>query len=223
MRTKTFLLLFLFTSISYAQKVTQVNSNRIDIEGDTIIYFDAEQMPITRQAHSDSLRTSKYIISIKGTDKITEIHLTYKHPKLETLIGKTLPQIEFSDLNGKVIKMDEADITNICFWNRYCSLCIQELTVLDILAKDYPNTRFLALTPDSREEVIKLMKRLNLKWENIVIVPDYEGEFDDILHIFVNPSNVIIDKNRIVKGVTVGGNTRKLLKTLERLSEDSNE
>ena len=194
------LLSFLFVGVCHAQKVTRINSNKIAVEGDTIIYFDAEQRPITEQAHSDSLETGKYIISIKGTDEITEIHLTYKHPKLET------------------VKMDESDITVICFWNRHCRPCIRELTALNILAEDYPNIRFIALTPDSNGEVKRLMGRLHLKWENITVVPDYRDEFDDTLHIYVYPSNVIIDKNRVIQGATVGGDTRQLLRSLERLS-----
>lgn len=212
------LLSFLFVGVCHAQKVTRINSNKIAVEGDTIIYFDAEQRPITKQAHSDSLETGKYIIFIKGTDEITEIHLTYKHPKLETLIGKTLPQIDLVDMSGKPVKMDESDITVICFWNRHCRPCIRELTALDILAEDYPDIRFVALTPDSSGELKRLMGRLNLKWENIIVVPGYKDEFDDILHIYVYPSNVIIDKNRIIQGATVGGDTRKLLRSLERLS-----
>lgn len=54
--------------------------------------------------HSDSLETGKYIISIKGTDEITEIHLTYKHPKLETLIGKMFPQIKLTDMSRNPLK-----------------------------------------------------------------------------------------------------------------------
>lgn len=42
-----------------------------------------------------SLETHKYVISIKGTDEIPEIHLVLKHPKLETLIGETLPKVWF--------------------------------------------------------------------------------------------------------------------------------
>lgn len=49
------------------------------------------------------------------------------------------------------------------------------------------------------------MGRLHLKWENITVVPDYRDEFDDTLHIYVYPSNVIIDKNRVIQGATVGG------------------
>ena len=150
--------------------------------------------------HSDSLETGKYIISIKGTDEITEIHLTYKHPKLETLIGKMFPQIKLTDMSRKSVKMDESDITVICFWNRHCRPCI------------------IALTPDSNGEVKRLMGRLHLKWENITVVPDYRDEFDDTLHIYVYPSNVIIDKNRVIQGATVGGDTRQLLRSLERLS-----
>ena len=212
------LLSFLFVGVCHAQKVTRINSNKIAVEGDTIIYFDAEQRPITEQAHSDSLETGKYIISIKGTDEITEIHLTYKHPKLETLIGKMLPQIKLTDMSRKSVKMDESDITVICFWNRHCRPCIRELTALNILAEDYPNIRFIALTPDSNGEVKRLMGRLHLKWENITVVPDYRDEFDDTLHIYVYPSNVIIDKNRVIQGATVGGDTRQLLRALERLS-----
>ncbi|MEY8685617.1 TlpA family protein disulfide reductase [Bacteroides sp. AN502(2024)] len=215
------LFLFLFIGVCHAQKVTRVNSNKISVEGDTIIYFDAEQKSITRQAHSDSLETGKYIISIKGTDEITEIHLTYKHPKLETLIGKTLPQINLTDMSRKPVKMDESDVTVVCFWNRHCRPCIRKLTALNILAEDYPDIRFVALTPDSSGEVKRLMKRLNLVWENITVVPDYKDEFNDVLHIYMYPSNVIIDKNRVVQGATVGGNTRQLLRTLERLSGTS--
>lgn len=212
------LLTFLCIGVCHAQKVTRVNSNRVTIKGDTIVYFDAEQRPITKRAHSDSLETGKYIISIKGTDEITEIHLTYKYPELGTLIGKTLPQVEFADLNRSSVKMEESDITVICFWNRYCQPCIRELMALDILAEDYLNIRFIALTPDSSGEVKKLMKRLTLKWKNIIVVPGYDGEFDDILHIYVYPSNVIIDKNRVIQGATVGGDMRRLLRILERLS-----
>ena len=33
---------FLFVGVCHAQKVTCINSNEIAVEGDTIIYFDAE-------------------------------------------------------------------------------------------------------------------------------------------------------------------------------------
>ena len=62
------------------------------------------------------------------------------------------------------------------------------------------------------------MKKLNLEWEDIRIVPNYKWEFTDILKIYIYPSNIIVDKNMIVKAVNVGGNTRILLRTLEQLS-----
>lgn len=221
MKSSIVILLLLLPFICQAQKVTQIDSNHISVEGDTIIYFDAEQRPITEQMHIDSLETGKYIVKFKGSDEIAEIHLVYTHPKLETLIGKTLPQIEFSDINGNAVKMDSTDITVVCFWNRHCRPCIRELTVLDILAEDYPNIRFVAFTPDSKEEVLDLIKRLHLNWEEIIVVPGYEGEFTDTLRIHMYPSNVVVDKNRIIKSATVGGDTRQLLRTLERLSGDS--
>ncbi|WP_302029426.1 redoxin domain-containing protein, partial [Bacteroides caecimuris] len=199
------------------QKVTY-GDNSVRIEGKTFLYFDAEGNPITEQAHGDSLETHRYIISIKGTDEIPEIHLVYKHPKLETLIGKILPKIDLNDINGKSIDFDESEYTVICFWNRHCRICIRELVVLDILAEDYSNVQFVGLTPDSPEEVHKLMKRLKLEWEDIEIVPNYNEEFTDILKIYMYPSNVIVDKNMVVKAVNVGGDTRKLLRTLEQLS-----
>ena len=134
------------------------------------------------------------------------------------MIGETLPKVDLSDISGKPVDFDESEYTVICFWNRHCSICIRELIVLNILAEDYPNVQFVGLTPDSPEEVQKLMKRLNLEWEDIGIVPNYKGEFTDILKIYMYPSNIIVDKNMIVKAVNVGGNTRKLLRTLEQLS-----
>lgn len=221
MKTSILIVLFLLPFVCRAQKVTQIDDNTIRIKGNSTLYFDAEQKPITRQAHADSLKTHKYIISIKGTDEKSEIHLTYKHPRLETLIGKSLPLIDFSDINGKTVRIDESDITVLCFWNRHCSPCILELTALNILAEEYSNVRFIALTPDSREEVSTLMKKLNLEWQNITIIHDYDEEFADTLHVFVYPSSVIIDKSMIIKEVTIGGDTRKLLRTLEKLSGEN--
>ncbi len=189
----------------------------VRIEGKAFLYFDAEGNPITSDAHSDSLETHKYIISIKGTDEIPEIHLVYKYPKLETLIGKTLPKVDFTDINGEPVKFDKADFTVICFWNRHCRVCIRELTALDILAEDFPNIQFVALTPDSPDEVQELMKKLKLGWEDIKVVPNYNEDFSDILRIYAYPSNVVVDKDMIVKEANVGGNTRKLLRTLESL------
>lgn len=219
MKINIFFLLLFLPSVCFAQKVTY-GDNEVRIEGN-IQYFDAERKPITNQAHNDSLATHKYIISIRGTDEKPEIHLTYKHPKLETLIGKALPQIDFFDLDGKLTKIGDSDFTVVCFWNRRCRPCIRELIALDILAEEYPNIRFVGLTPDSREEVQTLMKRLKLEWENIIVIPNYNEEFKDALKIFVYPSNVIVDKNLIVKEVNIGGDTRKLLRALEKLSEEN--
>ena len=98
------LLLFL-PFVCFAQKVTY-GDNSVRIEDKTFLYFDAEGNPITDQAHRDSLETHKYVISIKGTDEIPEIHLVYKHPKLETLIGETLPKVGLSDISGKLTLMN---------------------------------------------------------------------------------------------------------------------
>lgn len=74
------------------------------------------------------------------------------------------------------------------FLECYCQPCIRELTALDILSEDYPNIRFAALTPDSSGEVRKLIKILTLKWGKRIVVPGYDGEFDDILHVYVYSS-----------------------------------
>ena len=105
---KILILLLFLPFVCFAQKVTY-GDNSVRIEGKTFLYFDAEGNPITDQAHRDSLETHKYVISIKGTDEIPEIHLVYKHPKLETLIGETLPKVGLSDISGKSVDFDESE------------------------------------------------------------------------------------------------------------------
>lgn len=211
--------LLLLPFVCVAQKVIK-DGNTICIEGNRILYFDALGNSITRQAHRDSLETDKYIISIKGTDEIPEIHLVYKHPKLDLLLGKTLPEVNFHDISGEIVKLGEYELTVVCFWNIHCSVCVRELIALNILAEEYPNVGFVALSPDSCDEVIKFMNRLKLDWENVTIVPNYNDEYVKILRIFVYPSNVILDKDMIIKGVNIGGDTRKLLRTLEQLCDE---
>lgn len=223
MRTNIFFFcIFLFLSYnSYAQKIIR-KDNVVIIKGDTTLFFDAEGRPITSEAHSDSLETGKYIISIKGTDEKPEIHLTYKHPDLKTLIGKNIGEREWEDLEGKTVRIgDKPGYTVISFWNKHCRVCIRELTALDVLVEDFPDIRIVALAPDSPDEIRKLMKRLKLNWENITVVPDDDGELTQELQLFVYPSTVVIDRNKEIRGVTVGGNTRELLKTLEQLCSDT--
>ena len=116
-----------------------------------------------------------------------------------------LPQIKLTDMSRKSVKMDESDITVICFWNRHCRPCIRELTALNILAEDYPNIRFIALTPDSNGEVKRLMGRLQLKWENITVVPITETNLM-IHYIFMCIHQMLLlIKTELFKGQLLAG------------------
>ena len=95
MKFNILFLLFLLPFVCCAQEMNQIDENTVCIKGDTILYYDAEGFAISRLAHSDSLKTHKYIISFKGNNGKAEIHLVYKYPKLETLIGRLLPQVIF--------------------------------------------------------------------------------------------------------------------------------
>ena len=213
-----FLFLLLVNSHSYAQRVKE-KDNIVTISGDTVLFFDSEGNSITKEMHSDSLKTGKYIVSIKGTDEKAEIHLTYKHPNLKSLIGKKIKEKEWSDLGGKTIKISNSPgYTIISFWNRHCRVCVRELTALDVLVEEYPNVDIIALTPDSFRETQALMKRLKLDWENVIVVPD-DGGLSQELQLFVYPTSLIVEnKERTIESVIIGGSIRELLRALDSLS-----
>lgn len=125
-----------------------------------------------------------------------ELHGRIKNNKL---IGNSLPDFNFKDINGKSIKLSDLKgkpiIINL--WFKECGPCIAEMPTLNAISEKYNNTdiQFLSMTYESKKEVEKFLKTRKI---NFRIIPEV-GKYWEILAsnfpqtIFVNREGIITD------------------------------
>lgn len=142
-----------------------------------------------------------------------------KYPQLNNIIGKQLPENVYNDINGNRIKVDGSIPTIIIFWTSSCKPCVRELVALNIISREYDGFRFLALTDETKERVLKFLDRTKIELDNISIIPNYKGEYSNVIQIQTNPSGVLIDKNRTILNCFVGGGIRPILRALDNFKE----
>jgi cytochrome c biogenesis protein CcmG, thiol:disulfide interchange protein DsbE len=123
------------------------------------------------------------------------------HGKIKNtnLIGKSLPDFNFKDLNGKYVKLSEliGKPIIINLWFKECIPCIAEMPTLNSIKEKYSKTdiQFLSMTYESKKEVEKFIKTNEI---NFRIIPEV-GKYCESLasnfpqSIFVNREGIITD------------------------------
>ena len=76
---------------------------------------------------------------------------------MSCIIGSYLPDIQFKDLDGKMIKTEDfkGEISILHFWFIKCKPCIEEIPDWNILQKQYSQKgiKFIAFSRDSNDEL----------------------------------------------------------------------
>jgi len=190
-------------------------------------WFDVSGNSISMEQFNDSLKTGNYNMSIHPdtlVNKSFKLYLENKYPSKSKFIGTTVPSLTYPDIYGKAVKIGgDAKFSVLLFWSITCSPCIQELIVLNALAKDFPNFDFYALTTDNKTAVADFLNQKNYKWDNIFIISDYNlSDYDTEVDSY--PVCVIMNKERIVQDVCFNGNLRQTIALMENLDKkNSNE
>ena len=125
-----------------------------------------------------------------------EFHMRTTNNKL---IGQPLPDFDFKDIKGKIVKLSEliGKPIIINLWFVECPPCIAEMPTLNSIKKRYSNTdiQFLSMTYETKIKVNKFLKERKIDFR---IIPDI-GKYSDILAsnfpqtIFVNRKGIITD------------------------------
>ncbi len=117
---------------------------------------------------------------------------------LEKLIGTKFKIEKFADENSKNFKNDylNGKPTLINFWFTRCPPCIEELPTLNNLKEKYGDkVNFISITFDNQKTVEAFLKKNKYNFKHI---PNSQKQIDE-LNISSYPSNLILDKNGIVK------------------------
>jgi len=209
MRILIFVILsiFMFSTASFAQKNSKV---KIHIHKQTgNMYFDHQlnQEPnkwlkdIPKYIFKQTADTVFYYIDeIYNTSSIND-----RVKIIETQnLGKKVDIGILRDIEGNVIypKMLENKVIVINIWGTWCPPCIKEIPELNRLTESYSGKDVVFIAPTARSDEEKVKSFIETRAFYYQIVPNG----DELAAKFTMhyPTNVVIDKNGIVRFVKVG-------------------
>jgi thiol-disulfide isomerase/thioredoxin len=132
-------------------------------------------------------------------------------------IGKTAPDFETVDLQGKMIRLSDvgAERTLLIFWASWCPHCDEIMPVI----KEYyskKNRRELEVVAvsidESRNDVESAIETNDYNWINIAELQGWDGQIVEEYGISATPTIFILDKNKSIIGKP--GNVDELEKML---------
>ena len=173
------------------------------------LYYSEDGYAMTHEQFSDSLATRRYVLNLAGSTSDT-VRYTLHSVIPRDIVGKELPDVEWKTLAGDTFVYGETDkITVFSFWSVLGGeLHIESFNEMNKRAVQYPDVQIIALFIDSASLVSAFIEKHGIEWENITIVPEYKGNFDEIFYIFSLPLAVVTNKQREVIKVFLNENEK---------------
>ncbi|MEJ8605951.1 TlpA family protein disulfide reductase [Riemerella anatipestifer] len=116
-------------------------------------------------------------------------------------IGKKFPIEKFKDENSEFFLKENliGKPTMINFWFTRCPPCIEEIPALRKIKEKFGDrVNFISITFENQKSVDNFIKKYNYDYKHI---PNSKSQIDD-LGISAYPTNMILDKNGIIKIVS---------------------
>jgi len=208
-----------FSQIEGLTRSADGKSIFIPTHGRNMAWFDASGNTISKEQFNDSLKTGDYIMSVLPDTLVNKFYLENKYPNKSKLIGTKVPSLTYPDIYGDTVKIgNTSNFSVLLFWSISCGPCIQELIVFNILAKEFPNFNFYAITTENKTVVADFLNQKNYKWDNIVIVTDYNlADYNPEIHYY--PACIFMNKDRIIQNVCFKENLRQKIALMENLDK----
>jgi thiol-disulfide isomerase/thioredoxin len=125
----------------------------------------------------------------------------YQYFKME---GSSIPDFNFTDLNGKVYNpaTTKGKIVVLKCWFIRCGMCVKEMPRLNEIVKKYQNQEdilFVSLAYDDEEKLKQFLTKTKFDYAVCYVSERY---FDEKLEISGYPTHIIISKKGVISKVT---------------------
>jgi peroxiredoxin len=125
---------------------------------------------------------------------------------LHDLVGCNAPDFEVKTIEGKQFKLSDlkGKVVVLNFWFQACPPCIAEIPALNKLREEYESADvvFIALGRDSAPSIINFLNNNAFAYHQVS--GDYKLDRDYCI-LAGYPTNLVIDKNGIVRQIFSGG------------------
>lgn len=200
----------------YSQQVISQTKHEVAVQASSNMkYLGTFGNELSPEIFHDSLSTGEFALCLNDST----MSLERIRPDISLVVGSELPSNSYCDMNNKFHKIgEEKGLSVLILWSPSCGPCIRELIVFNEFASEYPKVDFYAITGAKATDIKSFFEKRQLSWDNLIIIPEYKGDYDTILKTRLEPTNLIVDKNRIIKYASVGDNyKRALFRNLETL------
>lgn len=150
----------------------------------------------------DTARYKLYKLNIPGDDiiSLTLRHLAAVEYKYFLMEGKPLPKFNFVDLEGNPYneEITNGKIVVVKFWFIRCQKCIEEMPDLNKLVDQYKGRKdivFMSLAFDTKEPLVKFLKKVKFKYP---VIPNQRDYIVEDLNITGFPTHMIINKKGLI-------------------------
>jgi peroxiredoxin len=116
-------------------------------------------------------------------------------------VGEIFPLDSLEDPEGKAISAEHllGKVVLINFYTEFCPPCIREVPKLNQIMESRRDINVLAITPDSRDEAAKYVKRYGFNW---LVAANANELLYERLNVEVFPSFALLDsKGRLLATV----------------------
>ncbi|NEV95051.1 TlpA family protein disulfide reductase [Psychroflexus sp. YR1-1] len=190
-----------FSSFSFKQNAENEKENDIDIA------FNNSINRVSLRVKNFDTIENKITYSWINKSDLTDSLIVHRIDR-PLIKGKTFPQIELTNIDGKKINLDnfKGQTIVINWWAVWCAPCRKEIPGLNKLVEKYSdqNVKFISITDDSVDKVSSFLGENEFKYD-ITFVSDKSKK------IFGNsyPKNIVINSQETITFYEEGGNALK--------------
>jgi thiol-disulfide isomerase/thioredoxin len=114
--------------------------------------------------------------------------------------GKPIQLLLLADIYNKRYVLSRKHYTVVNFWSTTCKPCIEEIDSLNAIRNDFPGIEFIAITPDSVQQVKAFLERKKFSFRILFARENLLSQ----VHIDVYPTHFIVSTGGVLQWLHIG-------------------